>query len=107
MNKVEDILLRQIKDRRLLANVPDKQAIRKNKDRRGNRALEDYDDPMNFIISKNEGIRYEAHCEVKIKCRLIKQTIDKLYNEAERFETKNRLKYIVQGENKGKREALA
>lgn len=75
MNKVEDILLRQIKDRRLLANVPDKQAIRKNKDRRGNRALEDYDDPMNFIISKNEGIRYEAHCEVKIKCRLKKEVV--------------------------------
>lgn len=106
MNKVEDILLRQNKDRRLLANVPDKQAIRKNKDRRGNRALEDYDDPMNFIISKNEGIRVDD-CSTDNSVEKIKQTIDKLYNEAERFETKNRLKYIVQGENKGKREALA
>lgn len=106
MNKVEDILLRQIKDRRLLANVPDKQAIRKNKDRRGNRALEDYDDPMNFIISKNESIRVDD-CSTDNSVEKIKQTIDKLYNEAERFETKNRLKYIVQGENKGKREALA
>lgn len=37
----------------------------------------------------------------------IKETIDMLYKEGEHFDTKNRLKYIVQKENKGKREALA
>lgn len=37
----------------------------------------------------------------------IKETIDTLYKEAERFKTKSRVKYIVQSQNKGKREALA
>lgn len=70
MEKIEDILLKQNKDRRLLSNVPDKQAIRKNTDRRGNRVLEDYkDDPMGFIMSKNAGIRYEMQCDVRIVCR--------------------------------------
>ncbi len=38
---------------------------------------------------------------------VIKEAINKLHHEAERFLTKERLKYIVQKENKGKREALA
>lgn len=37
----------------------------------------------------------------------IKETIESLYNEGERFKTKSRVKYVVQSENKGKREALA
>lgn len=76
MEKIEDILLKQNKDRRLLSNVPDKQAIRKNTDRRGNKVLEDYkDDPMGFIISKNAGIRYEMHCDVKIICRTKREKV--------------------------------
>ena len=45
-------------------------------------------------------------CSTDNSVEKIKQTINKLDNEAERFETKNRLKYIVQDKNKGKREAL-
>ncbi len=37
----------------------------------------------------------------------IEEIINKLYEEAEQFETKSRLKYIVQEQNAGKREALA
>lgn len=74
MNKIKDILLKQNKDRRLLSNVPDKQAIRKNTDRRGNGSLDDYkDDPMGFIMSKNAGIRYEMKCKVNIKGKIKKK----------------------------------
>lgn len=76
MNKVEDILLKQNKDRRLLSNVPDKHSIRKNTDRRGNMVLDEYeDDPMGFIMSKNAGIRYEMQVKVKIKCKMKKESI--------------------------------
>ncbi|WP_294156164.1 glycosyltransferase [uncultured Clostridium sp.] len=76
MENIEDILLKQNKDRRLLSNVPDEQDIRKNKDRRGNKVLEDYkDDPMGFIISKNAGIRYEMQSDVKIICRTKKEKV--------------------------------
>ncbi|WP_242657945.1 glycosyltransferase family 2 protein [Lachnoclostridium phytofermentans] len=37
----------------------------------------------------------------------IEEIINKLYQEADQFDIKNRLKYIVQKENAGKREALA
>lgn len=37
----------------------------------------------------------------------IEEIINKLYEEAEQFETKSRVKYIVQEKNAGKREALA
>lgn len=37
----------------------------------------------------------------------IKEIINKLYKEADQFETKSRIKYIVQEQNAGKREALA
>ncbi|MEW9937646.1 glycosyltransferase [Clostridium butyricum] len=76
MNKIKDILLKQNKDRRLLSNVPDKQAIRKNTDRRGNGSLDDYkDDPMGFIMSKNAGIRYEMKCKVNIKGKIKKEIV--------------------------------
>ena len=38
---------------------------------------------------------------------VIKATIEKFYREAERFKTKERLKYVVQEKNMGKRDALA
>lgn len=37
----------------------------------------------------------------------IKEVIEILYKEGERFKTRSRIKYVVQSENKGKREALA
>lgn len=37
----------------------------------------------------------------------IEEIINKLYEEADQFETKSRIKYIVQEQNAGKREALA
>jgi hyaluronan synthase len=37
----------------------------------------------------------------------IQEIIQKLYEETERFDTKNRVTYVVQKENKGKRDALA
>jgi hyaluronan synthase len=46
-------------------------------------------------------------CSNDKSVEIIIKTIDKLYREAERFQTKDRLKYIVQKQNKGKREALA
>lgn len=65
---INDVLLKQNKDRRLLSNVPDKEAIRTNKDRRG-KSLDDgkSEDPNKFIVSKNAGIRYEMKCKVIIE----------------------------------------
>lgn len=37
----------------------------------------------------------------------IRQTVQSLYREGERFKTKERVRYVVQSKNKGKREALA
>jgi len=37
----------------------------------------------------------------------IQEIIQRLYKETEKFNTKNRIKYVVQEENKGKRDALA
>ncbi|WPC40261.1 glycosyltransferase [Clostridium sp. JS66] len=64
-----DILLNPRKDRRLLANVPDKEAIRTTVDRRGKKVIEDYsDDPNLFIKSKKAGIRYVMKTDVKVIC---------------------------------------
>ncbi|NMM62958.1 glycosyltransferase [Clostridium sp. P21] len=64
-----DVLLNPRKDRRLLANVPDKEAIRTTVDRRGKKVIEDYsDDPNLFIKSKKAGIRYVMKTDVKVKC---------------------------------------
>lgn len=46
-------------------------------------------------------------CSTDKSVEKIKDIIERLHNEAERFETKNRLKYIVQPQNAGKREALS
>lgn len=68
-DKVNDVLLKPRKDRRLLSNVPDKEAIRKNIDRRGYKVLEEYkDDPNSFIMSKSAGIRYVMKADIKITC---------------------------------------
>lgn len=68
-DKAEDILLNPRRDRRLLANVPDKEAIRNNVDRRGKKLLEDYkDDPNAFIKSKKAGIRYIMETYIEVIC---------------------------------------
>ncbi|WP_097028451.1 glycosyltransferase family 2 protein [Clostridium peptidivorans] len=65
----EDILLNPRRDRRLLANVPDKEAIRNSVDRRGKKVLEDYKgDPNVFIKSKKAGIRYIMQTDIEIIC---------------------------------------
>ncbi|PRR79686.1 Poly-beta-1,6-N-acetyl-D-glucosamine synthase [Clostridium liquoris] len=68
--KTKDILLNPRKDRRLLANVPDKEAIRDSVDRRGKKVLEDYNDDHNaFIKSKKAGIRYIMETDIKVMCK--------------------------------------
>lgn len=37
----------------------------------------------------------------------IRETVESLYKEGERFKTRERVRYVVQSQNKGKREALA
>jgi hyaluronan synthase len=61
---------------------------------------------QDYPIDKLEVIVVDD-CSNDKSVEAIIKTIDKLYHEAERFLTKDRLKYIVQKENKGKREALA
>ena len=69
-DKSYDILSKPRKDRRILANVPDKEAVRKNIDRRGYKLLEegkgDIDD---FIISRNAGMRYVMETDIKVICK--------------------------------------
>lgn len=68
-DKAKDVLLNPRKDRRLLANVPDKEAIRTSVDRRGKKVLEDYEDPSSFIKSKKAGIRYVMQTDVEVICK--------------------------------------
>ncbi|MBX4259548.1 glycosyltransferase [Clostridium estertheticum] len=66
----ENILLKPRKDRRLLSNVPDKEAIRNSVDRRGEKVLKDYIGNDNaFIKGKEAGIRYIIRMDVKIICK--------------------------------------
>ena len=68
--KTYDILLKPRKDRRILANIPDKEAIRKNIDRRGHQVLDERKGDVNdFIISRNAGIRYVMETDIKIICK--------------------------------------
>ena len=81
---IQDILLNPKLDRRILANVPDKEEIRNNVDRRGRKVLEEYDgDPKTFITSKKAGIRYFVKTDIKVICKnkgnkktLISKSID-------------------------------
>lgn len=70
--EVGDILLNPRRDRRLLSNVPDKEALRNSVDRRGKKLLEHCEDYCNindFIKSKEAGIRYITETNVKIICK--------------------------------------
>ncbi|MBE6072457.1 MAG: glycosyltransferase family 2 protein [Clostridium butyricum] len=67
---IKDVLLKSKQDRRLLSNVPDKEKIRNNVDRRGNKTIKDYeDDPTVYINSKNAGIRYLVKTQIKLECK--------------------------------------
>lgn len=61
--EIEDVLLKRIRDRRLLPNVPDATGMRMKGDRRGND-----DAPENKGIPKHEGVRYSARVQVAVTC---------------------------------------
>ncbi|QCX34690.1 glycosyltransferase [Caloramator sp. E03] len=66
---VEDVLLQQRTDRRLLSNVLDKKKSRTNIDRRGKKLSRDFQGKIKDIIdSKKEGIRYQVSYNVKVIC---------------------------------------
>ncbi|MFZ5969949.1 MAG: glycosyltransferase [Bacillota bacterium] len=68
---VQDILLEQRDDRRLLSNVLDLEENRTNIDRRGKKLLGDFAGKAeDFIESKRAGIRYHASYDVKVTCFL-------------------------------------
>lgn len=62
----EDILLAVKSDRRLLSNVPDKEGVRNNVDRRGRGTVGSVDDPAAFIEIEKAGRRYLVDYAVKI-----------------------------------------
>ncbi len=69
-DEICDVLLNPRKDRRLLSNVPDKEEIRDNIDRRGYQLLDDHkEDHSGFIMSKNAGIRYVMKTDVEVICK--------------------------------------
>ena len=68
--KNQDVLLKPCSDRRLLSNVPDKEEIRDNVDRRGHQLLDEYKgNPNAFIMIRNAGVRYGMQTAIKITCR--------------------------------------
>lgn len=67
---IEDVLLRQKEDRRMLSYVPDKQKIRNTMDRRGGKTLETFEGRADdYIRTIQSGIRYQVDYTVKIRCR--------------------------------------
>lgn len=64
---VKDILLKEKRERRMLANVPDDTKHRILRDRRGNQYIErDCEDIETFIANKKKGTRYEVDYEVRV-----------------------------------------
>ncbi|MBO5472697.1 MAG: hypothetical protein J6A08_02755, partial [Lachnospiraceae bacterium] len=65
---IEDILLQQKPDRRMLSYVPDKQQVRNNVDRRGGKTLESFEGKADdYIKSIQSGIRYQVDYKVTVK----------------------------------------
>lgn len=68
MEPIKDILLQTKGDRRLLPNVPDKEGVRSNGDRRGHLVGEDIADKVRKNIDDNGvGVRYIVDYPVKVK----------------------------------------
>lgn len=68
---VEDILLQQKPDRRMLSYVPDKQQVRNNVDRRGGKTLESFEGKADdYIKSIQSGIRYQVQYTVKVYAKV-------------------------------------
>ncbi len=63
---VEDVLLVQKKDRRLLSNVPDRKGERSNSDRRGKGEKSEKVKITDFIEDKKRGIRYQVSYPVSV-----------------------------------------
>ena len=59
-----------------MSNVPDKEEIRNNVDRRGHQVLDEYkEDPNAFIMSRNAGIRYVMQTGLKLPVEVIRAII--------------------------------
>ena len=68
---IEDILLQQKPDRRMLSYVPDKQQVRNNVDRRGGKTLENFEGKADdYIKSIQSGIRYQVQYSVKVTAKV-------------------------------------
>ena len=68
---IEDILLQQKPDRRMLSYVPDKQQVRNNVDRRGGKTLESFEGRADdYIRSIQSGIRYQVQYSVKVYAKV-------------------------------------
>ena len=64
---VEEVLLQEKGDRRLLSNVPDITKTRTNKDRRGESYIDQISGNVNdFVINKQAGIRYKVNYIVEV-----------------------------------------
>lgn len=67
---IDDVLLKQKKDRRSLPNVPDSEKVRTNTDRRSVQISEkDLVNYKKYIKSQKEGIRYQVDFEALIICK--------------------------------------
>ena len=68
---IEDILLQQKPDRRMLSYVPDKQHVRNNVDRRGGKTLETFEGKADdYIKSIQSGIRYQVNYSVRLTVKV-------------------------------------
>ncbi len=67
---IEDILLLEKTDRRMLSNVPDATKVRSNSDRRGKETIDSSTVDINaFIREKKAGIRYRVSYQVNVLCK--------------------------------------
>jgi len=65
--EVNDLLIKQREDRRMLPNVPDKEKVRTNNDRRGQIVMEDFEGSFSsYMRAQKAGIRYETDYKVKV-----------------------------------------
>jgi hyaluronan synthase len=65
---IEDVLLAENGDRRLLSNVPDVEKVRSNVDRRGEKIFGDGNDIKRLSQGKKAGTRFKVDFEALLVC---------------------------------------
>ena len=69
--EIKNILLTPREDRRILPNIPDKEEVRTNLDRRGKKILADSHQDIEALMQEiKSGVRYKTNLQVDVTCYL-------------------------------------